>query len=81
MLARTLVFAAGPARRPLFARRAGSDLPPELVDQRQGLLACERIGGYMHGLDASLWRQGRPEVRGEGIGARMLAATLAWEMI
>ena len=79
MLARTLVFAAGPGEATAFARQAGSDLPPDLDDQRQGLLALERIGGYMHGLDESLWRQNRAEVRGEGIGARMLAATLAFE--
>jgi DNA-binding CsgD family transcriptional regulator len=33
----------------------------------------------MHGLPESEWWADRPEVRGEGIGARMLAATLAWE--
>jgi tetratricopeptide (TPR) repeat protein len=35
----------------------------------------------MHGLDPQLWQAGpEPVVRGDGDGARMLAATLAWEV-
>jgi DNA-binding CsgD family transcriptional regulator/tetratricopeptide (TPR) repeat protein len=79
MLARTLVFAGTPGEATAFAREAAAELPEELDDARQGLLAYERIGGYMHGLPESEWLADRPEVRGEGIGARMLAATLAWE--
>ncbi len=79
MLARTLVFAGGPGESTAFARTAYAAVPPELDDARQGLLALERIGGYMHGLPEEQWLVGAPEVRGEGVGARMLAATLAWE--
>jgi DNA-binding SARP family transcriptional activator/DNA-binding CsgD family transcriptional regulator len=79
MLARTLVFAAGPGEATSFARTAAGELPADLDDARQGLHAIERIGGYMHGLPPERWQVGRPEVRGEGPGARMLAATLAWE--
>jgi DNA-binding CsgD family transcriptional regulator len=50
-----------------------------MADARQGLHAIERVGGYMHGLPADQWQIGRPEVTGDGPGARMLAATLAWE--
>jgi DNA-binding SARP family transcriptional activator/tetratricopeptide (TPR) repeat protein len=79
MLARTLVFAGEPGEATAFARAAAAGLPDELDDARQGLHALERIGGYMHGLPKDDWLLGRPEVRGTGVGARALAATLSWE--
>lgn len=80
MVARTLIFAGGRGEATTFARRAAIDLPAELVDERQGLLALERIGGYMHGLDPKLWSHAdQPDVVGAGPGARMLAAALALE--
>jgi DNA-binding SARP family transcriptional activator len=80
LLARILVFAGGHGQATEFARRAAAELPAELSDERQGLLALERISGFMHGLDQRLWRTVEdPVVRGEGPGARMLAANLARE--
>ena len=79
LLAQVLVFAGEPGEATVFSRAARHDLPEELVDTRQGLLACERASGFMHGLDATVWRVGQPEVVGDGIGARMLAAVRAWE--
>ena len=82
MLARTLVFAGGPGEATAFARRASHELSTaqaDLADARQGLLGLERIAAYMHGLDATEWLVGDPQVSGTGPGARMLAATLAWE--
>ena len=79
MLTRTLAFAEAPGRATAFARRALAELPDGLDDARQGLVALERIAAYMHGLPADEWLVGEPELRGEGTGARMLAATLAWE--
>ncbi|MGE5747550.1 MAG: LuxR C-terminal-related transcriptional regulator, partial [Solirubrobacterales bacterium] len=80
MLARTLVFGGERGRATAVARAALDDLPADLVDQRQGLLALERIGGDMHDLDPAAYRaHERPEVTGQGTGARALAATLAWE--
>lgn len=80
MLARTLVFGGERGRATTVARAALDELPSDLVDHRQGLLALERIGGYMHDLDPSLYRlHERPDVTGQGTGARALAATLAWE--
>ncbi|MET7475982.1 BTAD domain-containing putative transcriptional regulator [Streptomyces sp. NPDC005648] len=80
LLARILVFAGGHGQATEFARRAAADLPAELSDERQGLLALERISGFMHGLDPKLWRTvADPVVEGEGPGARMLAANLARE--
>jgi tetratricopeptide (TPR) repeat protein len=80
MLARTLVFRGERGRATAVARSAIDDLPADLVDQHQGLLALERIGGYMHDLEpASYGRDVRPAVNGRGTGARALAATLAWE--
>ncbi|MFI7400534.1 BTAD domain-containing putative transcriptional regulator [Streptomyces sp. NPDC049541] len=80
LLARTLVFAGGHGQATEFARQAAAELPAELSDERQGLLALERISGFMHGLDQRLWRTVEdPVVEGEGPGARMLAANLARE--
>ncbi|MFF4364204.1 BTAD domain-containing putative transcriptional regulator [Streptomyces sp. NPDC001604] len=80
LLARILVFAGGHGQATEFARRAAAELPAELSDERQGLLALERISGFMHGLDQRLWRTVEdPVVQGEGPGARMLAANLARE--
>ena len=80
MLTRALIFGGGRGEATLFARRAAGELPAELADERQGLLAQERIAGYMHDLPDTDWRRGpEPEVSGDGIGARFLATTLAWE--
>jgi DNA-binding SARP family transcriptional activator/tetratricopeptide (TPR) repeat protein len=79
-IARTHVFASPPGIATAFAREARLVLPEDLIDQRQALLALERIGGYMHGLDPAVWRTADPpEPADEGLGAQMLAATLAWE--
>ncbi|SOE02191.1 BTAD domain-containing putative transcriptional regulator [Blastococcus haudaquaticus] len=79
-IARTEVFASPPGVATAFAREAARALPPDLDDHRQALLAIERTGGYMHGLEPQVWATtdpGRPV--GDGLGARMLAATLAFE--
>jgi tetratricopeptide (TPR) repeat protein len=82
MLARTLVFAGGLGEATGFARDAAAALPDDLVDERLGLLAVERISGFMHGLDESQWRADDvPEIVGTGPGARMLAAEQAWELM
>jgi DNA-binding SARP family transcriptional activator/DNA-binding NarL/FixJ family response regulator len=79
-IARTEVFASPPGIATAFAREAAMVLPPELGDHRQALLAIERTSGYMHGLEPSVWRTADPEEpTGQGFGARMLAATLAFE--
>jgi DNA-binding SARP family transcriptional activator len=80
MIAWTHVFTSSPGIASAFAREARASLPDDLVDARQGLLALERIGGFMHGLDPAVWQAGAdPVVQGDGHGARMLAATLSWE--
>ena len=79
-IARTHVFASPPGVATTFARAAAAAVPAELSDQRQGLLALERISGFMHGLDDSVWRtRPAPEPQGHGYGAQMLAATVAFE--
>ncbi|HLM05251.1 MAG TPA: BTAD domain-containing putative transcriptional regulator [Blastococcus sp.] len=79
-IARTEVFASPPGVATAFARDAARGMPPELADHRQALLAVERTGGYMHGLEPSVWRTTDPaDPTGDGLGARMLAATLAFE--
>ncbi len=82
VIARTHVFASERGVATTFARDAAAALPPELDDERQGLVALERITGYMHSLPPASYRSGPdPEVAGEGPGARMLAATLAFERL
>ncbi|HEY0126375.1 MAG TPA: hypothetical protein VGB58_04490, partial [Blastococcus sp.] len=79
-IARTEVFASPPGVATAFAREAARALPPELADHRQALLAVERTSGYMHGLEPGSWATTDPgQPAGEGLGARMLAATLAFE--
>jgi tetratricopeptide (TPR) repeat protein len=80
MIAWTHVFTSSPGVASAFAREARASLPENLVDARQGLLALQRISGFMHGLDPAVWQAGAdPVVEGDGHGARMLAATLSWE--
>jgi DNA-binding SARP family transcriptional activator len=87
-IARTEVFAGPPGAANRFAREAaaelaagsGTGLPAELTDPHQALRALEWVSGYMHQLDPATWRTGpAPEPAGDGPGARMLAAALAWE--
>ena len=74
------MFASPPGVATAFAREGGGRLPPELADHRQALLAIERTGGYMHGLEREVWGSAdQPEPHGTGHGARMLAATVAFE--
>jgi hypothetical protein len=57
-------------------------VPAGLDDERQGLVALQRITGFMHGLPEEGYRSGNvPEVRGDGDGARMLAAVLGYELL
>ncbi|HYJ74184.1 MAG TPA: BTAD domain-containing putative transcriptional regulator [Kineosporiaceae bacterium] len=80
-IAWTHVFTSSPGVASAFAQEAAASLPADLTDARQGLLALQRISGFMQGVDPALWRAGPdPIVQGEGDGARMLAATLAWEV-
>ncbi|HVH21233.1 MAG TPA: BTAD domain-containing putative transcriptional regulator [Pseudonocardia sp.] len=91
-IARTEVFAGPPGAPTRFAREAADELvadfgagdptalPTELTDPHQALRALEWASGYMHQLDPATWRTApAPEPTGDGPGARMLAATLAWE--
>ena len=79
MLARTMIFVAPPGTASRFAAGAATQLSPDL-DDRQALLALERIAGHMNGVDPALWRLAEtPRVQGDGPGARMLLAAIAWE--
>ena len=79
-IAWTHVFTSSPGVASAFAREAAASLPGDLADARQGLLALQRISGFMHGLDPAVWQAGaEPVVRGDGYGARMLSAALSWE--
>jgi DNA-binding SARP family transcriptional activator len=79
-LARTHAFASPTGVATAFAREALAAVPDHLVDARQGLLALQRITGFMHSLPPADYRTGAdPDIVGSGDGARMLAATSAWE--
>ncbi|HEX6150306.1 BTAD domain-containing putative transcriptional regulator [Nocardioides sp.] len=82
VIARTHAFVSPPGVATDFAARAAAAVPAELVDERQGLLALQRITGFMHGLPEEGYRSGAaPEVVGEGDGARMLASVLGYELL
>ena len=82
VIARTHVFVSPPGVATEFAQEAAAALPDGLDDERQGLLALQRITGFMHGLPADSYRAGPvPDVTGDGDGARMLAATLSYELL
>jgi hypothetical protein len=49
-------------------------------DGYQSMVAVGRLGGYMHGVDPSVWRGLDADVVGDGPGARRLAVTKAWEL-
>lgn len=76
--ASTHVFASPPGIATTFARDAEARLPEGLTDQRQALVALQRISGFMHALEDG-WRTPAPEPKGHGPGAQMLAATIALE--
>jgi DNA-binding SARP family transcriptional activator len=82
LVVRTHVFASAPGVATQFAVAAEQVLPEGLDDERQGLVALRRMSGYMHRLPPESYRAGpTPEVSGSGDGARMLAATLCYEVL
>ena len=82
VVARTHVFVSPPGVATEFAAGAAAQVPAGLDDERQGLIALQRITGFMHGLPAAGYRAGQvPEVSGDGDGARMLAAALGYELL
>ncbi|MFI7589922.1 BTAD domain-containing putative transcriptional regulator [Spongisporangium articulatum] len=86
-LGRILIFVGEPGSAHRFAREAVAALPADagdaaVVDDRQALVATERIAGYLHDVDPARWRTTPPpEVVGTGRGARMLSVALAWEEV
>ena len=80
-LGRTLVFVGPSGAASELARTAAARLPAALVDERQALLAMQRISGYLDDVDPAQWRHEPPPVVGGGPGARMLSVALAWEQV
>jgi DNA-binding CsgD family transcriptional regulator len=77
-LARTLIFTAPAEDAVAFAKRAGAEVPPDLVDERQALRAIELYAVPLGTGDvdaAALLRDVR--IDGDGPGAKMLAAAAA----
>ena len=82
-IAWTHVFTSSPGVAAAFAQEAAAALPGDLVDARQGLVALQRISGFMHGLDPARWQAGsragragrrrlRPDAgRDAGLGGRL----------
>ncbi|MDQ1701362.1 MAG: hypothetical protein QOF57_614, partial [Frankiaceae bacterium] len=79
-LTRTLVFVGALGAPVSFAASALATLPERLVDERASILALQRIGGHMHGVDADVWGfDDEPATTGNGYGARMLESVVAFE--
>ncbi|MCU1677138.1 MAG: Tetratricopeptide 4, partial [Frankiales bacterium] len=79
-LTRTLVFVGALGAPVTFAKSALATLPEWLADERGSILALQRIGGHMHGVDAAVWGfDDEPEIPGDGYGARMLEAVISYE--
>jgi DNA-binding NarL/FixJ family response regulator len=81
LLARTLIFAGSPDAAAAFAQRAITELPAELDDERRALEAVELISVHFGARveDAHERQQRlRSEPVGDGLGAKMLAGTVAF---
>ncbi|MEU0554899.1 BTAD domain-containing putative transcriptional regulator [Dactylosporangium sp. NPDC006015] len=81
MLIHTLIFAGPEGNAPEFARRASARLAAGFVDERQGMQALERIAAYMYSGAPDSFPAEVPVISGDGLGARMLAACRAWELM
>uniref|UniRef100_UPI0035698D9A hypothetical protein n=1 Tax=Nocardioides sp. TaxID=35761 RepID=UPI0035698D9A len=82
VIARAHVFVSPPGVATEFAAAAAAAVPADLVDERQGLIALQRITGFMQGMPAESYGKAEaPEVVGDGDGARMLAAVLSHELL
>jgi DNA-binding CsgD family transcriptional regulator len=81
-ITRTQVFASERGRAVSFARAAAAELPGELGDIRQALAALAGIAGVLHSLDPADYRDALDtDLVGDGLGARMLAATLGYDLL
>jgi DNA-binding SARP family transcriptional activator/tetratricopeptide (TPR) repeat protein/DNA-binding CsgD family transcriptional regulator len=80
-LTRTLVFVGALGAPVTFAAAARPTLPEDFVDVRAAILALERVAGHMHGVDAHVWGfdEEPPIPSGDGYGARMLQAAVAYD--
>ena len=82
MLGRTAVFAGPRGEATRIAWAAADEVPAELSDHRQALVALARIAGFMHGLPVEEYlTYPLPPIEGDGPGARGLAAVQAWELL
>jgi DNA-binding SARP family transcriptional activator len=82
LVVRTHIFASPPGVATTFALEVEASLPDGLDDERQGLVALRRMSGYMHRLPPESYAAGPVSaVKGDGDGARMLAATLCYELL
>jgi DNA-binding CsgD family transcriptional regulator len=80
VIARTQAFVGRRGAATGFAAAAAEAVPPGYEDARQALQALVRVTGYMHALPPATYRSGpRPQVLGDGDGARMLAAVRGFE--
>ena len=83
LLMRVLIFSRPPQEAVDVVRQAITELPPEYVDERWALEAFElwapTFGAPAAADSAARLAQARDGVRGDGPGARMLAAVAAWD--
>ncbi|MFG2045413.1 BTAD domain-containing putative transcriptional regulator [Dactylosporangium sp. NPDC048998] len=81
MLIHTLIFTGPEGNAPAFARRAVARLAAEFADERQAMIALERTAAYMYSGEAYVAGDFTTTITGDGLGARMLAACRAWELL
>ena len=81
VLTSALVFLGPQGAATRFALRAATELPVELVDVRQAMIAIGRIAGWIHQLPVERWLDAEPApIVGGGVGSRMLAVEQAWQL-
>ncbi|HET7046529.1 MAG TPA: AAA family ATPase, partial [Gaiellaceae bacterium] len=80
ILARTLFLTASGSEAAAVARRAAAETPPELVDERQALLATELAAARYTGGTPSAEELEAVRVEGNGPGSKMLMAILSFDL-
>ena len=84
-LARSLMFADSPTAGVDFARRAREEIPDDFTDVQRSLQALDAIGYWFGAADDTtpreLERYRGEESAGEGPGARMLDAMVAYDLL
>jgi len=83
LLSRTMLLTGPPEDAIAVVRRAQRDLPIEFADNRRALAAVELFAANFGGADVDTRQRlldALASVDGDGPGARMIRAVLAWDL-